>query len=115
MQCVNVRAREVVEDLKAFMHGRGGGGGGGKSHHHRGGGGGHEIEVGDLSPYPEEGGGAGHGETSRMQVRKTFLFKKSVKLLLKKTIFAILGKCKSNASQDCFPCETQMLYVLNKV
>ncbi len=70
---MNVRAREVVEDLKAFMHGRGGGGGG-KAHHHRGGG--HEIEVGDLSPYPEDGGGAGHGETARMQVRNCYCFKR---------------------------------------
>ncbi len=49
-QCVNVRAREVVEDLKS-PHRRHGGG-------HGGGGGGireHEIEVGDLQPYDSSG------------------------------------------------------------
>merc|ERR550532_2280760 len=50
-QCVNVRSRDVVEDLKHFMSGaskRGGGRGGGR----------HtpdypEIKMGDLSPYEE--------------------------------------------------------------
>jgi len=54
-QCVNVRSRDVVEDLKHFMSGaskRGGGRGNG------GGGGRHtpdypEIKMGDLSPYEE--------------------------------------------------------------
>ena len=48
-QCVNVRARDVVEDLKAFMHGGGGGKAGARGHHQ-----GHEIEVGDLPPYGED-------------------------------------------------------------
>ncbi len=48
-QCVNVRSRDVVEDLKHFMNGVK------KGHHH---GGGHrsefpEIKMGDLSPYEE--------------------------------------------------------------
>ncbi len=58
-QCVNVRAREVVEDLKAFMAGRGAGRG--HSSH-----GTEEIAVADLPPY----GGAGGGENMpRMQAQ----------------------------------------------
>lgn len=46
-QCVNVRARDVVEDLKCYMAGK-------REHH-----GGHgEIKVADLSPY--EGGSMDH-------------------------------------------------------
>ncbi len=59
-QCVNVRAREVVEDLKAFMRGKGPP----PHHQHHGR---HEIEVGDLSPYGDEGL-EGHGG-ARMQAQ----------------------------------------------
>jgi len=56
-QCVNVRARDVVEDLKSLMRG-------GSSRARRGDG--PEIEVGDLSPYPD---GGGNQESSRMQAQ----------------------------------------------
>merc|ERR1719400_2920704 len=50
-QCVNVRSRDVVEDLKHFMSGaskRGGGRGGGRHTPEY-----PEIKMGDLSPYEE--------------------------------------------------------------
>jgi epidermal growth factor receptor kinase substrate 8 len=50
-QCVNVRSRDVVEDLKAFMSGRARSGAS------------HEIDVGDLSPYDAA------GEPTRMQAQ----------------------------------------------
>lgn len=50
-QCVNVRSRDVVEDLKHFMNGSGkrgrGGHGGRQSPDYP------EIKMGDLSPYEE--------------------------------------------------------------
>jgi epidermal growth factor receptor kinase substrate 8 len=67
-QCVNVRSRDVVEDLKHYMSGN-------KRNHNGGGGGGRgrhspdfpEIKVGDLSPY--EGSLEGRGEP-RLQAHR---------------------------------------------
>ena len=68
-QCVNVRSRDVVEDLKHFMSGaskRGGGRGGGR----------HtpdypEIKMGDLSPYEES---LERVQEPRLQVRIVFIY-----------------------------------------
>lgn len=64
-QCVNVRSRDVVEDLKHFMSGS-------KRHGGRSGGGHRspdypEIKMGDLSPYEEESLGS-RGHEPRLQV-----------------------------------------------
>ena len=77
-QCVNVRSRDVVEDLKHYMtgaknRGRGHGGEGGSTR-----GGGRrtpdypEIKMGDLSPYEEESLGSQRGgpHEPRLQVNR---------------------------------------------
>jgi len=71
-QCVNVRSRDVVEDLKHYLNGTKSRGRGGHGGHHRGRSPSDypEIKMGDLSPYEEGSLESNRGLEPRLQAHR---------------------------------------------